>query len=452
MVISREFKERLQSRGIDQFRIDAASLSAVMIDSAETPAAATPRPASPPLFNSDVTRRFDAAVGSELLLISNRGPAVRDRVVRRGCEAFDADQRKELTEKHRQATTSMTGAMQALSQNSPLNAEEVNGLASAYLKELAHDGENVLTAPVELAQNQELAAHCLQMSLLGMAIGVEMGLNAENVHRIGVTGLLHDWGMLRVPREIREARRALTEIEMLEVKKHPRYSYEMLSRSSGLPSLVPLVSYQIHERPDGGGYPQGRAGANIHLFARVLHVAGTYVAMTSPRPYRSPIMPYAAMECLLRQDAGRDADPVVARALLRVLSLFPIGSYVSLSDGSTAQVLRSNGDRYTTPVVQLVTQTSGSETTAAGKSAIVDLAESELSITGALPTPGRDEMRIAPHFHGRREMHRIHPAGSSETAEPATSRLRRFSQPQRSRRHVVHQPGNNSAPVGERPA
>jgi hypothetical protein len=91
--------------------------------------------------------------------------------------------------------------------------------------------------------------------------------------------------------------------------------------------LVPLVSYQIHERINGSGYPRGRSEENIHPFARILYVADRYVSLTSLRPHRQPLTPYAAMETLLKSEEERGADPLVVRALLRVISLFPVVSW-----------------------------------------------------------------------------------------------------------------------------
>ncbi len=194
------------------------------------------------------------------------------------------------------------------------------------------------------------------MSTLEMAIGVEMGLDATNVRHLSFAGLIHDWGMLRVPEKIRNAPRRLTSTGFLHIQKHPIHVLEILQCVSGILSVVPVVCYQIHERINGTGYPRARSGNAIHQFARILQVADAYVALTSPRPFRPPLMPYAAMECLVRLSRDRAVDPAVVRSLLQVLSLFPLGSFVTLTDGSVGRVLRRNGSHYTSPIVQLMHQ------------------------------------------------------------------------------------------------
>jgi len=105
------------------------------------------------------------------------------------------------------------------------------------------------------------------------------------------------------------------------------------------------------------------------------------------------MMAYAAMETLLRQAQHWRADPVVVRSLLHVLSLFPIGSYVTLTDGSAACVIRSNRTNFTQPIVIRVQDKEGNSVDTDDDCNLIDLSESDLSIVQALPTPGRIETR-----------------------------------------------------------
>jgi hypothetical protein len=84
----------------------------------------------------------------------------------------------------------------------------------------------------------------------------------------------------------------------------------------------------------------------------------------------------------------------VVRHLLNLLSLFPIGSFVVLSDGSVARVLRRNGLNFTAPIVQRIQDANGRLIPAQAPEALVDIAASPLEITQALPTPGREEIAL----------------------------------------------------------
>lgn len=420
-VITPKFKQLLQKRNISMVlvhREDAAQILRALPVEKEV----APEPTHSINIDPDITRRLDSVVKAGLPFVTNQGPAVRDAKVTHGCRGYDADQRDALIESQRAATEALSSMMSESLQGGEMDGQQVVDVTAEYLKHLTDDTDCVFSCAEDPLPDDELAHHCLRMSTLGMGLGVEMGLNAANVSRIGVTGLLHDWGMLRVPLKIRQAKRPLTPIEMLEVQKHPRYSVEFLERFHGLPTLVPLLSYQVHERIDGSGYPRGRSVENIHPFARILYVADRYVSLTSLRPHRQPLTPYAAMETLLKSEEERGADPLVVRALLRVISLFPVGSLVTLSDGSVANVLRGNQDRYDSPIVELVQNRQGKTVESKGEGTIIDLSQSELTVARALSTPGRAEITHPPHTQskrlGRRRMKPARRSGEQRTRRP----------------------------------
>ena len=105
-------------------------------------------------------------------------------------------------------------------------------------------------------------------------------------------------------------------------------------------------------------------------------------------------MPYVAMECLLRQANCHQVDADVVRSLLEILSLFPVGSFVALCDGSAARVMRPNRDDFMRPLVALVQDSKGSPLDPDEESSLLNLADSELKVVQALPTPGRNEIGL----------------------------------------------------------
>jgi HD-GYP domain-containing protein (c-di-GMP phosphodiesterase class II) len=141
----------------------------------------------------------------------------------------------------------------------------------------------------------------------------------------------------------------------MQIRRHPVYNLDMLQRlvgrRSGLASSIPIVAYQSHERDNGSGYPKGRNGRVIHDFAKILAVCDTYQALTSRRPWRAAMLPYLAMEQIVLMGARREVDPDVVRAILRYVSLFPIGSWVELSDGSVGRVVAANEGNFSRPAV-----------------------------------------------------------------------------------------------------
>lgn len=192
--------------------------------------------------------------------------------------------------------------------------------------------------------------HSVQSSLLSMALGIEADITEDELLALGLGALVHDVGMLLMPARLIGAE-AITDRDRRELVRHPQHAVAALKRSAQAPILSIQVAAQMHERLDGSGYPFGLLGGDIHRLSRLAMVADTFLAMIAPRPYRPPHDPYRAVEELLFAAHRGRFDPAAVRILLRVVSLFPVGSCVWLSDGRVARVQRGNRHAVDRPVV-----------------------------------------------------------------------------------------------------
>jgi len=394
-VITESFKTKLKERAIA--RLEVHSDDANLISTDHVVANLARQPVSVPCDNA-VESQLQNAVKSGLQFVTNEGTATRELVERHGTSGYDDQIREELARRTAEDCESIDDLMLTANDFRQVDGGQLRDSIDNTLQNLCEDFDCVNAAALQLSDDAGLARHCYRMAVLGMSIAVELGLNEENVRRVGTTGLVHDWGMLKVPEEIRNPSRPLNSVEQFEVQKHVMYSLDMLSRVKGLPTLVPLVSYQVHEQMNGKGYPRGRNGANIHLFARILNVAHTYVELTTAYRYRPALAPYDAMLKILNATKQGVHDPNVIRALLRAQSLFPVGSTVMLSSGRMAKVLRANGDRFTEPIVQIVQDQYGRNVLSTDPDSIVDLSKDDRYITQALPILHGPESIPAPHF------------------------------------------------------
>jgi putative nucleotidyltransferase with HDIG domain len=138
-----------------------------------------------------------------------------------------------------------------------------------------------------------------------------MGLPREEVERIRMAALVHDIGKINIPRAILQKPGRLTDAEFALVKRHAADGAVMVAEL-GDPGLTAIVRHH-HERLDGAGYPDGLAGDDIPLGARIVAVADTFDAMTSDRPYRARRSHREALE-VVRAEAGTQLDPAAVAA------------------------------------------------------------------------------------------------------------------------------------------
>jgi len=163
-----------------------------------------------------------------------------------------------------------------------------------------------LSAAIE-ARDPYARGHASRVTVFAQAMAKRIELDKERLSVLRLSALLHDVGKLAVPPAVLLKRGPLTEVEFVQVRRHPAAGVRML-RSLGAPrEILPSVLHH-HERWDGAGYPRGRAGERIPLEARILTVADSFDAMTSTRPYRAPRHVPDALEELCRC-AGSQFDP-----------------------------------------------------------------------------------------------------------------------------------------------
>lgn len=203
----------------------------------------------------------------------------------------------------------------------------------------------------EGGESDYLYKHGCNAAALTMMIANEMGHTKDEIREAGLGALLQDVGMMQVPEEIRSAKRKLTAKERMEIERHPIYTVNTLEKHGISNRNTLMVSYQCHERCDRSGYPRRRHRMFIHPLARVAAVADTYAALITPRPYRDALSPYEAMAVVLKEVRAGRLDPDVVRAFLDAMSVFPVGSYVLLSNGAPAQVVKATPKQHCKPIV-----------------------------------------------------------------------------------------------------
>lgn len=236
-------------------------------------------------------------------------------------------------------------------------------------------------------RSDHLPDHCCSVAVLAMATAAQLGWAVEDVERIGMAGLLLDVGMLMVPERIRMGMWELTEIDRGRVHSHPAYGVALLQQVDGLEPVIPLAVYQHHERLNGMGYPRGRRGEDICDYARVLAAVDVFAAASSPRSYSAAKLPYTVMEEVVYSAAEGIFDKKIVRAMVQAVGLFPVGSYVMLSDRRMARVLAANPEKMDRPMVGMIDKRGE----LIGER--IDLAEvspTELAVARPLPEPSAE--------------------------------------------------------------
>ena len=158
--------------------------------------------------------------------------------------------------------------------------------------------------------------HSLHVRDHSVCLAKHLGLSDRQRHQIALAAKLHDIGKLGLPEHILNKPGRLTESEMAKVREHPLIGVKILAPIIRSKTVLSAIRGH-HERFDGGGYPDGLAGEEISLEARIIAIADCFDALVSSRAYRVPLPRAVALD-LIRHGAGTQFDPQLVPAFLRI--------------------------------------------------------------------------------------------------------------------------------------
>jgi len=188
----------------------------------------------------------------------------------------------------------------------------------ALLKEIAKANEETLLGLVSALDMRErnTRLHSQRVREYSLLLADQLGIDEKARRVLGFGALLHDVGKIAVSDLILMKPGNLVEEEWKEVRKHPEAGYLALRHITFLREAVEIV-YAHHEYYDGSGYPRGLKGEEIPLGARIFMAADVYDALTSVRPYHSPLSHEKALD-LIREKSGSHFDPDIVRVFLKI--------------------------------------------------------------------------------------------------------------------------------------
>jgi HD-GYP domain-containing protein (c-di-GMP phosphodiesterase class II) len=234
--------------------------------------------------------------------------------------------------------------------------------ATEAAKEISASVERNPDAMMLLAKMREKSRETLdrsvEVSVFMAAFGRYLQLPKNQLDILGMTGLLQDVGMLKLPPGLAERRSNLTNEEETLFRTHISHSVEILSKTSGLPPELPGIASLHHERYDGTGYPRGLRGSAIALLGQIAAIVDTFDVLTAPAPYGAHMSPSAALN-ILYQNRGSKFHAGAVDQFIQCLGAFPVGSVVELNSGEIGVVIAQNMVRRLQPRVLVVQDASG---------------------------------------------------------------------------------------------
>ncbi len=206
----------------------------------------------------------------------------------------------------------LLGVFQIFAREREARIESALALSSAY-RGTAHLLEEVLSTTDEYTGN-----HSRSVVVLAHQVGEALGLDETQQRELEFGALLHDVGKIAVPNEIINKPGRLTDEEMSLMRTHTIEGEGMLNRIGGVLADAGIVVRTHHERWDGTGYPDGLAGEEIPVAARVISACDAFNAITTDRSYRKAMSLETAV-AELEAESGKQFDPAVVEKLVKII-------------------------------------------------------------------------------------------------------------------------------------
>lgn len=197
-----------------------------------------------------------------------------------------------------------------------------------------------------------ITSHCLRCTILSIIIALQINMPRSKIIELGAAALIHEIGQIKLPPQLYLTDKPLSPQARNLLATHTVLGFNIL-KEMNFPLPVQVGVLEHHERENGQGYPRHLTGDKISAYGKILAVACSYEAITSPRHYKEARSLYeATIEVLMNKD--KRYDDIVIKALVAAVSLFPIGTYVYLANGKIGQVTESNPADPRLPIVELI--------------------------------------------------------------------------------------------------
>ena len=202
-------------------------------------------------------------------------------------------------------------------------------------------------------KDQFESQHAVNVSIFAIKLGRHLGLHEDILKTLGMCGLLHDVGKIKIPDRILMKPGALTEDEMGIMQRHPEVGVTILKQTPNVPLEIISVCERHHERMDGRGYPSQLTGQRLDLLTRIVSIADAYDAITSENHYNPGFSASHAMSELYRAK-NKAYDAELVDAFIRAIGVFPVGTVIETHSGEVGIVVSTNDANKLNPSVIMV--------------------------------------------------------------------------------------------------
>lgn len=265
---------------------------------------------------------------------------------------------------YQQSVTTTKEVLNSVRMGQSPNVKKIKRVVQGIVDQILSDETSLVGLTTIRDYDDYTFTHCVNVAIFSIALGRRLGLTRLQLYDLGFTALFHDIGKSRVPIDVIQKPDALDEDEWRLVMAHPWLgvlALFQLREHSEFPYRSMMVAYQHHMKRDLTGYPRSLRIAEMTFYSKIVAVADAFDAATSRRVYTTvPLSPASVLQ-EMRDNPRRGMDPVVVKAFVALLGIYPVGSLVVLDSFELAVVHSVNpiAEMVSRPIVRIISDDLG---------------------------------------------------------------------------------------------
>jgi HD-GYP domain-containing protein (c-di-GMP phosphodiesterase class II) len=283
---------------------------------------------------------------------------VKSILVRAGVLPAESRVGKDPADIYEEALLLVEEALRAVQSGLQIPVPEIRNVVAETLQSLGADAGALVALAGVKSYDRYLSEHSVNVCILSMVLGKDLGLDMAAALELGISAMLHDVGKVFVSGDVVKKPGRLTEEEWHQIRRHPAEGARVLAGLSDVPPLAATIALEHHLHCDGSGYPSLPADQPAHLLSRLVAIVDTYDALTTDRPYRERWTPQQAIAWMLYEGWRQYDRQLLARFASRA-NLSALGSVVRLIGGDIAVVVGGSHNHPTRPIIRIVADSDG---------------------------------------------------------------------------------------------
>jgi len=288
------------------------------------------------------------------------------------------DQKRQSREIYFKSVNLVKEVTESIKNQKMLNVRKAKRLMQNAVNSILHDETTLLGLATIKNYDEYTFNHSVNVAIYAIAIGQRVGIPKKQLSHLGMAGLFHDIGKIRIPKEIINKTGKLTPEEWTVVRAHPVIGAKAVMKMKEWGELSTRLvhgAFEHHLKFDLSGYPKLTRKLKLSLFGRIISLADFYDALVRPRVYNR--FPYVSEKILgiMLERSGKDFDPALVKVFINMLGIFPLGTLVLLDTNEMGIVTKIHEDSelIDRPEVCLVYYSEGEYR----RGKVVDMAETD---------------------------------------------------------------------------